>query len=77
MAKKMDKIVTPEFRVSFPEVFKSKSFQGGASKFSVVALFDAKADIQSLKDLAKRAMAIKYPDGAIPKCADGTRRSIH
>ncbi len=63
MAKdKIDKVITPKFRVSFPEVFEAKSFQGGKAKFSVVMLFDVKEDIQPLKDMAKRAIAKKWGD---------------
>jgi hypothetical protein len=34
------KLVTPIFRVSFPAVFEAKSFDGGAPKFSVSAIWD-------------------------------------
>ena len=58
----IDKVITPQFRVSFPEVFEAKSFQGGKPKFSVVMLFDGKENIDALKDLAKRAIAKKWGD---------------
>lgn len=34
------KVVTPVFRVSFPSVFEPTSFEGGAPKYEVTALFD-------------------------------------
>ncbi len=34
------KLVTPVFRVSFPAVFEAKSFDGGAAKYSVSAVWD-------------------------------------
>lgn len=34
------KVVTPVFRVSFPVLFEAKSFDGGAAKFSVSAVWD-------------------------------------
>jgi hypothetical protein len=36
----VQKLVTPIFRVSFPSVFEAKSFDGGAPKFSVSAIWD-------------------------------------
>ncbi len=65
----IDKIITPVFRVSFPEVFKAKSFQGGRPKFSVVALFKADENIDSLKDLAKRAIA-RFKDWGVNQPTD-------
>ncbi len=63
MAKtEIDKILTPKFRVSFPEVFEAKSFQGGKPKFSIVMLFPADTNLQPMKDLAKRAIAKKWGD---------------
>lgn len=34
------RVITPVFRVSFPSVFEAKSFDGGAPKFSVSAVWD-------------------------------------
>jgi len=34
------KIITPVFRVSFPNVFEATSYQGGAPKYGVTAVFD-------------------------------------
>ncbi len=65
--KEIDKIVTPVFRVSFPQVFEAKAAPGSNSeKFSVVMLFPVKEDLSKLKALLKRSIARKYPDGNIP-----------
>jgi hypothetical protein len=34
------RLMTPVFRVSFPQVFEAKGFDGGAPKFSVAAVWD-------------------------------------
>ena len=68
MAKKeFDKIITPKFRVSFPQVFQAKAAPGSEKeKYSLVMLFDLKEDISELKNLIKKAVAEKYPDGKRP-----------
>ena len=74
MAKKeFEKIITPKFRVSFPQVFQPKAAPGSdKEKYGLVMLFDKDQDISDLKDLLKRTVAAKYPDGNIPKCSDGS-----
>jgi len=62
MSNKINEVVTPEFRVSFPKVFKPESFQGGDPTYSVVMMFDKKQDIKALKQLAKQAVETKWPD---------------
>lgn len=50
------KVLTPEFRVSFPVLFKPRSIEeGGRPKFSVVMLFAKGADLSSLKAAAHAA----------------------
>jgi len=36
----VEKLITPVFRVSFPNVFEASSYQGGPPKFGVTAIFD-------------------------------------
>ena len=60
----MDKCTTPEFRVSFPAVFKPTAFEGAEPKYSVTMLFDKRTDISALKALAKAALIKKWPDPA-------------
>jgi len=57
----MEKVMTPKFRVSFPNVFKPTAFQVGQDpKYSVVMLFDKSCDLKALKDLARRAAVDKW-----------------
>ena len=61
----MKKVMTPEFRVSYPSIFKPRAFADGMEpKFSLVMLFDKKTNISSLKKLAAEAVAEKWPDKA-------------
>lgn len=60
-----DKIVTPEFRVSFPQLLEAKCAPGSSvAKFSVVALFPKTTDLSGLKKLAVEARDAKWPDPA-------------
>lgn len=65
------KVVTPEFRVSFPAVFEPKAFQGNAPKYSVVMLFDKKTDLTSVKKAVFNAATEKW--GAKDKWPKGLR----
>lgn len=56
------KVVTPEFRVSFPQVFTPKGFNDQEPKYSVVMLFDKKTDISALKKAASAALTEKWGD---------------
>lgn len=59
------KIMTPEFRVSYPNVFQARAdFDGQEPKFSIVMLFDKKTDITALKKLAQSVVEEKWPDPA-------------
>lgn len=65
MAKeKMDiekkKVKTDEFRVSFPNVFEPKAFENQEPKYSVVMLFDKKADLSKIKKAAFNAAIEKW-----------------
>ena len=53
---------TPEFRVSFPNVFKAKAFNNQEPKFNIVMLFDKDADISELKKMANQAAKAKWGD---------------
>lgn len=63
------KCMTPEFRVSFPNVFKAKAaFEGQEAKFSLVMLFDKAIDLgaptvkggKSLKEIVFNAAVEKW-----------------
>lgn len=49
------KIRTPEFRVSFPQVFEAKAFGQQKAKFAVTMLFDEDADLSEMRKAATKA----------------------
>jgi hypothetical protein len=49
------KVITPEFRVSFPAIHEPKAFNNQAPKYSLVALFPKNTDISSVKKAAEWA----------------------
>lgn len=55
------KVKTPEFRLSFPAIFKPKAFEQQEPKFSIVMLFDKKkADLAGLKKAVAYAAQEKW-----------------
>ena len=56
------RLVTGEFRVSFPAVFKPQAFEGQEPKYEVTMLFPKDADISALEAAAEAAVADKWPD---------------
>ena len=64
-------LITPVFRVSYPNVFKPKRNDlSGKDEYSVVMLFDkktAKTELKELYALAKKAAEDKWGVGKIPK----------
>lgn len=57
---KKKKVITPKFRVSFPQVFKPKAFEDQEAKFSVVMLFDGKTDLKAMQKAADYAAIEKW-----------------
>ncbi len=61
-----DSIVTPVFRLSFPQLFEAKGFKGGEPKFSATMLFDEAAqktqEFRNLVAAAKAAAIEKWSD---------------
>lgn len=55
-------VLTPEFRVSFPDVFTAKAFGGGEPKFQVVMLFPKEQDLTPIKDLIRGVVAAAWPN---------------
>lgn len=56
-----DNVMTPEFRVSYPHVFKpQKNDLNGKMEYSVVALFPKGADLSKLKAAATAALVKKW-----------------
>lgn len=58
----MEKIVTPKFRVSFPNVFEKGVFDGEETNYNLHMLFPKTTDLTPLKELAKKAILAKWPD---------------
>ena len=57
-------ILTPEFRVSFPNVFRPQKpmQQGGEPKYGIVCLFPKDADLKELKKAAQAVVKEKWGD---------------
>jgi hypothetical protein len=56
-------VITPEFRVSYPKVFKpERNDLNGRMQYSLVALFPPGADLSKLKAAAKAACVKKWGD---------------
>lgn len=55
-------IITPEFRVSFPQIFEPKSINGSAPKYSIVMLFPKGCDLTDMVNAIKAAGVSKFPD---------------
>lgn len=54
-------VITPYFRVSYPNVFKAKrNTLNGKDEFSVVALFEKGEDLSKLKAAAEEALRSKF-----------------
>lgn len=54
-------ILTPEFRVSYPALFKPKAGPGGGKpKYSLVMIFDSTADLAKLKRAANEVAIAKW-----------------
>lgn len=49
------RLITPVFRVAFPNVFKAAAMRGGTPKFSVTMLFPKDADLSALRIAMKAA----------------------
>lgn len=56
-------LITPEFRVAFPKVFKAEHNDlNGKDEFSLVALFPKSADLSKIKAAIKQAAVAKFGD---------------
>jgi hypothetical protein len=74
------KVVTPKFRLSFPELFEPKAFENQAAKYSCQMLFDKKTDLSSLKNVVKKAIKDKWgenpPKGLTLPFKDGNEKDL-
>lgn len=73
-------VMTPKFRVSFPEVFEAKAFEDQAPKFSIQMLFDKKEDLSKLKNAVNLAIKNKWgdnpPKGIVKPFKDGDEKDL-
>ena len=60
---KINKVTTPEFRASFPALFKAESYEGGKEKYSIVMVFPKKTDLGPMKAAAKVVAQTTWPNG--------------
>ena len=58
----MSKVLTPEFRVSFPNIITPRGYEDGDPKYSLAMLFKKGTDLTALKKLAQEAAEEKWPD---------------
>ena len=59
----MDKVTTPEFRVSFPALFEAKlNTLSGKEEYSIQMIFEKTADLAPLKLMAKNCAIEKWGD---------------
>ena len=71
-AMELKKVKTPEFRLSFPALYKPKSFEQQEAKYSCVMLFDkTKADLTGMKKAVVAAATEKW--GAKEKWPKGMK----
>lgn len=77
---KPTKVITPKFRLSFPELFEPKAFEDQAAKYSIQMLFDKKADLSPLKNAVKLAVREKWgenpPKGLVLPFKDGNEKDL-
>lgn len=74
------KVISPKFRLSFPELFEPKAFENQAAKYSIQMLFDKKTDLASLKNAVKIAAKEKWgdntPKGLVLPFKDGSEKDL-
>ncbi len=74
------KVVTPKFRLSFPELFSAKAFEDQDARFSIQMLFDKKTDLAGLKAVVKKAATDKWgekpPKGLLLPFKDGNEKDL-
>lgn len=56
------KIITPQFRVSFPHIMNAAKNMQGNMRYSLVMLFPKSVDLSKLKEIAREAAVEKWGD---------------
>lgn len=57
----IEKILTPMFRVAFPNVFKKRKYENGDEKYEMTMLFPKTTDLGELEKAAEAAIEAKWP----------------
>lgn len=74
------KVITPKFRLSFPELFQAKAYEDQAAKYSIQMLFDKKTDLTEMKSVVKKAAKEKWgdnpPKGILMPFKDGNEKEL-
>jgi hypothetical protein len=68
MSEERKVIITPEFRLCFPQLSEPKAFEGSNRElYSVVMLFPKSADISEIKKIVNEAAVAKWPNAEARK----------
>lgn len=59
-SKENSRVLTPEFRVSYPHIFKPNSIKGSKPKYSITMLFPKSSDLTGLKQAIMQAKIAKF-----------------
>ncbi len=74
------KVVTPKFRLSFPDLFTARAYEDQEAKFSIQMLFDKKTDLTPLKNVMAKAIKEKWgdnpPKGIVKPFKDGNDKEL-
>ena len=77
---KPNEVMTPKFRVSFPDLFEAKSFNNQEAKFGLQMLFDKKTDLSELKKVVKHVIKEKWgtepPKSLVLPFKDGNEKEL-
>jgi len=70
-------VVTPEFTVCFPAVFRPKEFNG-KEKYQITMVFDKSSDLKNLKKLVKKVAEDSFGgmEGVVSPFKDGNDKDI-
>jgi hypothetical protein len=58
----IEKVLTPEFRAAFADVWKARAYEDGEPKFGLVMVFPKTTDISALKRAAEKVAREKWGD---------------
>lgn len=55
-------IMTPEFRVSWPQVFKPTVIENSGPRYRITMLFDKKTDLSAINKAIEKEIDLRWPD---------------